>query len=246
MTEKLVSVIVPALNEDATLGEVIDRVLKVPLNLEILVVDDGSTDNTPAILKQFEGQIVVLTNPKPTGKGNAIRKALEVATGEVVVIQDADLEYQPEELPLVVQPILDRRADVVLGSRFMHGLPKGMALPNRMINRLLPIAVRMLFGLRITDEATCYKAIRTESARKMNLECQRFEFCPEVIAKACRLQRRILEVPISYVPRNKLAGKKIRWTDAPAAFLTLWRYRKWIASEDLATNGHAQQSPKPL
>lgn len=224
-TRPQVTVIVPALNEEDTIGEVVERVLALPLRIELIVVDDGSTDGTPRELCRYSDHVRILRNERPTGKGNAIRKALPYATGEVVIIQDADLEYAPEEIPLLARPILEGRANVVYGTRFAHGLPKGMALPNKLVNLLLPLTVRVLYRQRITDEATCYKAFRTDLLKRMNLECRRFEFCPEVTAKSLRLKERILEIPISYVPRSKEAGKKIRWTDAPDAFWTLLKHR---------------------
>ncbi|MBL8047932.1 MAG: glycosyltransferase family 2 protein [Chthonomonas sp.] len=222
-----VSIIVPALNEAATIGEVITRLLALPLSTQIVVVNDGSRDKTGDILAEFADRITVITNPEPGGKGMAIRTALKVATGEVVVIQDADLEYDPAQIPSLIEPILAGTVNVVYGSRFMHGLHPGMALPNKLVNLMLRGAVRLLFGTRITDEATCYKALRRELLQSMDLQCHRFEFCPEVTAKALRLGETIREVPITYEPRNLKAGKKIRWTDAPEAFATLWKYRKW-------------------
>lgn len=220
-----VSILVPALNEQDTLPELLERLFAVPLRTEIIVIDDGSTDRTPDILLQHTDRVLALRNDRPTGKGMAIRRGLEHATGKVVVIQDADLEYFPEELPTLVRPILDGKADVVYGTRFSRGMPAGMALPNKLVNVLLAWSVRLLFWRRITDEATCYKAFRRDVLERMNLECRRFEFCPEVTAKAIRLGRRIHEVPIRYVPRSKEAGKKIRWTDAPEAFWTLLKHR---------------------
>jgi glycosyltransferase involved in cell wall biosynthesis len=220
-----VTVLVPALNEQDTIAEVIDRLLALPLTSEIIVIDDGSTDRTPQILGGYGDRIRVLTNVQRGGKGNAIRQALPFATGETVVVQDADLEYAPEELPRLIQPILDGKANVVYGTRFSKGMPKGMALPNKVVNVLLAWSVRLLFGKKITDEATCYKAFRTSTLRRMNLTCQRFEFCPEVTAKSLRMKEAIMEVPITYVPRSKAAGKKIRWTDAPEAFWTLLKHR---------------------
>lgn len=222
-----VSIIVPALNEEQTIQAVLDRLLALPLSMEILVVNDGSDDKTGEILSGFGDKIRVLTNAKRGGKGNAIRQALVIATGRIVVIQDADLEYVPEELPALLEPILSGRTRVAYGSRFMKGAIKGMALPNRIVNVLLVWAVAILYGRKVTDEATCYKALDRGLLMKMNLQCERFEFCPEVTAKAFRLGEKIEEVPISYVPRNKLAGKKIRWTDAPEAFWTLLKYRWW-------------------
>jgi len=220
-----VTVIVPALNEEDTIGEVVERLLGLPLRTQIIVVDDGSTDGTSEVLERFRDRIVVLRNPRPAGKGSAIRSALPHAAGRAVIIQDADLEYAPEEIPKLVDPILQGQADVVYGTRFHRGLPPGMALPNKIVNLLLAWAVRLLFWRRITDEATCYKAFRRDLLLSMNLSCRRFEFCPEVTAKALVLGHRILEIPIRYEPRSKEHGKKIRWTDAPAAFWTLLRFR---------------------
>ena len=220
-----VTVLVPALNEEATIAEVVDRVLALPLRIQLIVVDDGSTDRTGEILCQYADRITILRNERPTGKGSAIRKALPFAQGQATIIQDADLEYSPEQIPDVVGPILENQANVVYGTRFLHGMPRGMALPNKIVNRLLAGSVRLLFGAKITDEATCYKAFRTDLLKGFNLECTRFEFCPEVTAKALRRRERILEVPIRYEPRSKDAGKKIRWTDAPDAFWTLFKYR---------------------
>lgn len=222
-----VTILVPALNEQDTIAEVVRRLQALPLDAQILVIDDGSTDRTPEILQGLDSCVEVIRNEKSGGKGSAIRQGLLVARGRITVIQDADLEYSPEELPILVDPILKGEADVVFGTRFSNGLPREMALPNRVVNVLLVWAVRLLFSRRVSDEATCYKAVRTDLLRSMNLVCRRFEFCPEVTAKTLRLRLRLVEVPISYAPRSKAAGKKIRWTDAPVAFWTLFRYRFW-------------------
>lgn len=222
-----VTVLVPALNEQDTIGEVVDRLLALPITKQIIVVDDGSDDRTPEILASYGDKIQVLTNPARGGKGAAIKKALPFATGKVVIVQDADLEYAPEQIPALIDPILRNEANVVFGTRFSHGLPKGMALPNKLVNILLAWTVRLLYFRKLTDEATCYKALKTEVLKDMRLDCTRFEFCPEVTAKSIRMGERILEIPISYVPRSKAAGKKIRWTDAPDAFWTLIKYRFW-------------------
>jgi len=220
-----VTILVPALNEEETIAEVLDRVLALPLSVQVIVVDDGSNDRTPEILRSYADRVLVLTNPARSGKGNAIRKALPFAEGVATIVQDADLEYAPEQIPDLINPILEGKSNVVYGTRFGTGLPKGMALPNKVVNVLLAWAVRLLYFRRLTDEATCYKAFRTDLLRQMNLECKRFEFCPEVTAKSIRLGEKILEVPIDYVPRSKAAGKKIRWTDAPDAFWTLLKHR---------------------
>lgn len=220
-----VSILVPAKNEEATIAAVVERLLALPLRKQIVVVDDASTDRTVKVLEPYFDKITFVSNPDPGGKGKAIRAGLKYATGEVVVIQDADLEYLPEELPLVVCPIIEGNASVVYGSRFTRGMNKEMALPNKVVNVLLAWMTRILYGQKITDEATCYKAFRRDLLEKMHLECQRFEFCPEVTAKASRLGETIKEVPVSYHPRNVAEGKKIRWTDGVEAFWTLFRHR---------------------
>jgi len=225
-----VSVLVPALNEQDTLREVIERLLALPISAEVIVIDDGSTDATPQILSEFAGKIKVITNTHKSGKGKSIRNGLLIAEGEYIVIQDADLEYLPEQIAELLVPLQAGKSQVVYGTRFSAGFPSGMALPNKIINKLLAWMTRLLYGQKITDEATCYKALSLTLIQQMELECTGFEFCPEVTAKASRLGQTILEVPISYVPRNKLAGKKIRWTDAPIAIWTLAKYRFWKPS----------------
>jgi len=233
MEQPDLTILIPALNEEATIREVLERCLAVPLSKQIVVINDGSTDSTAEILKAFGEKIEVVTNPKPSGKGNAIRKALNLIKGKTVIVQDADLEYSPEQIPTLIQPILDGSAAVVFGTRFANGFPSSMAFPNTLVNFLLAVSVRLLFGKKISDEATCYKALRSDVLQAMNLECQRFEFCPEVTAKTFRLGLSIIEVPIDYVARNKKEGKKIRWYDAPEAFWTLLRYRFWKPTQQL-------------
>lgn len=190
-----------------------------------MVVNAGSTDRTGELLQGYRDRIDLVEFSVQTGKGAAIRAALPHARGRATIIQDADLEYAPEQIPELVRPILEGRAAVVYGNRFSRGFPPGMAWPNRLVNRLLAWAVRLLYFRALADEATCYKAFRTDVLQAMNLRCERFEFCPEVTAKAIRLGHDIFESPIEYRPRTKEAGKKIRWTDAPDAFWTLLRHR---------------------
>lgn len=227
MEKQALTVIVPVLNEEATIREVVDRLLALPLTTQVIVVNDGSSDATPDILSEYGSKILVLTNPRPGGKGAAIVKAVPYIQGKVVAIQDADLEYAPEELVKLADPILNGETKVVFGNRFWQGFPSGMALPNKIVNILLAWAVRILFKKHLSDEATCYKLFDSDLFKQMELECKRFEFCPEVTAKSIRLGADIKELPISYVPRSKADGKKIRWTDAPDAFLTLFKYRTW-------------------
>jgi glycosyltransferase involved in cell wall biosynthesis len=223
------SVLIPVHNEESTIEEVVRQVRAVDLGdaeLELVIVDDASTDSTPARLDSLadHGCVTVLTHPVNRGKGAAIRTALEAATGDYVIIQDADLEYDPGDYPRLLEPILAGRADVVYGSRF-KGRVKNMAFVNLMANKLLAWAATILFFKRITDEATCYKLFSTDVLRSFDLQCERFEFCPEVTAKTVRGHWRLVEVPISYEGRTVQAGKKIRARDGLEAIWTLLRYR---------------------
>ncbi len=223
----LVTVIVPVYNERKTVETLLDRLFEAPFEKQIVVVDDGSTDGTISVLLQRPG-ITLVQHPKNIGKGMAIRSGIAHATGEVCIIQDADLEYSPEEIPSVVKPIFDGQVDVVYGNRFWNGLPKDMAWPNKLVNRLLAAMVRVLFRVPLQDEATCYKAFRSSVLKSVPLDCHRFEFCPEVTAKLLRLNIRITEVPLQkYHPRTHAEHKKIRWTDGVEAIWTLIRYRFW-------------------
>jgi len=230
MTERepptaLVSVVIPVYNEVDTIDELLARLRAAPFEKEIIIVDDCSTDGTGGILKGAQG-IVLLRHERNMGKGAAIRTGIRYATGDIIIIQDADLEYDPNEIPLVVDPIRRGEADIVYGNRFARGLPRGMPFPNKIANLLLAWTVRVLFGRKLHDEATCYKAFRSDLLKSMDLRCRRFEFCPEVTAKALRGGREIHEVEIrNYRPRVKLEGKKIRWTDGLEAIFTLFRYR---------------------
>ena len=223
------TVIVPAYNEAATIEPLLDAVAAAPCIKQIVVVDDGSTDGTAAAIERWMlrcgGDVELIRHRVNRGKGAAIRTGLDRARGEVVLIQDADLEYDPGDYPTLIGPILSGRAEVVFGSRYLR---PGNPLPwtaNRLCVHLLNGIVRVLYRRRITDEATCYKALRVELLRRMDLRCERFEFCPEVTAKACLLGVRIVEVPVRYSPRSRLDGKKIRWWDGVEAIATLVRWR---------------------
>jgi glycosyltransferase involved in cell wall biosynthesis len=218
-------VLVPVHNERETIQEALRRVKAAPGEKEIIVVDDASTDGTLALL-EADPDIRLLRHAQNQGKGAAIRTALAQVTGDVVIIQDADLEYDPQDYPRVVDPIRRGEARVVYGSRFLSGRP-AMRWPNYLCNRLLVLAANLLYGARITDEATCYKAFDATLLRDLPLDCRRFEFCPEVTAKVRRRGVRIHEVPIRYTARTFDAGKKIRAWDAVEAFWTLLRYRFW-------------------
>ena len=220
------SVIIPCFNEAEYVTRVLDAVRRVPLDKEIIVVDDASTDETRQRIEEYRRQAELVTCYKPVneGKGAAIRSGLALASGDIVVIQDADLEYDPAQLPEVIAPIVRGEADVVYGSRFLGSIG-GMRPANRLANRLLTATANLLYRAGITDEATCYKAFRAELIRALPLRCRRFEFCPEVTAKVRRRGIRIHEVPIHYEGRTAAGGKKIRWTDGLSALWTLVRYR---------------------
>jgi glycosyltransferase involved in cell wall biosynthesis len=223
------TVIIPAYNERDTIQAALARVRllaedpRLAAPLEIIVVDDASTDGTAELLEQ-EPDVVLLRHTRNQGKGTAIRTALARVTGDVVAIQDADLEYDPNDLPKLVEPIARGEARVVYGSRFLAGRP-AMALPNYICNRLLALTANALYGSRLTDEATCYKVFDAALIRSLPLTCQRFEFCPEVTARVRRQGERILELPISYHPRSYDSGKKIRWWDGVEAMWTLVKFR---------------------
>lgn len=222
-----ISIIIPVFNEFRTFGAVMDRVRRAALpegcSKEIIVVDDGSTDGTSLRINE-EGDIVSYRLASNSGKGAAIRKGIELASGEVILIQDGDLEYDPADYSRLVEPIVNGFGDVVYGSRFL-GNPHGMAMRNRIANWILTAAANVLYSARITDEATAYKAFRTDVLREIPLQCMRFEFCPEVTAKLRRMGHRIHEVPISYNARGIAEGKKIRARDGFEALWTLIKYR---------------------
>lgn len=224
------SVLMPVYNEIHTVEQTLRRVLNVPLRLEVVIVDDASNDGTTALLRDcIEGsdpRVRVIYQERNGGKGSAIRAGLPVVSGAYVVIQDGDLEYDPQDFVRLVEAARSRGASVVYGSRFALGAPK-MRLPNLLVNRLLAAMVRLLYGCPISDEATCYKLFDRQVIQSLPLVCQRFEFCPEVTAKALRRGYSITEVPIGYAARGMSEGKKIRWTDGVEAIWTLLRYRFW-------------------
>lgn len=229
----LLSVLIPAFQEERSIAEVLRRVRAVDteslgFDKEIIVCDDGSADGTAALIEQAaadDARIRLVRHPENRGKGAAIRTALEHARGDYCLIQDADLEYEVSDYPAILEP-LRAGADVVYGSRFLTSRhPEGMRLPNLVANRVLTLTTNLLFGLSITDEATCFKAFRTDLLRSLGLVCTGFEFCPEVTAKLGNRRIRIVEVPISYSARDVAAGKKVRWTDGFEAMWVLIKHR---------------------
>ena len=220
------SVIVPVYNERETVREILERVRAVGVEKEIIVVDDGSTDGTRDILREEEGRgdVRVIYHPQNRGKGAAIRTGLEHATGDVVLIQDADLEYDPRDYPRLLQPILEGRAEVVYGSRF-RGRCESMLFWHALGNKLLTLATNLIYGAALSDMETCYKAFKAEVIKSIPLRARRFEFEPEVTAKVLKRGYRIHEVPISYSGRKHHEGKKITWRDGFTALWTLIKYR---------------------
>jgi glycosyltransferase involved in cell wall biosynthesis len=226
----LVSIIIPVYNESTSLAEVLDRVLKADLppgcDREVIVVDDGSTDGTTELLEGVARDPFVSVHDSVVnlGKGAAVRVGIAKSRGDIVLAQDGDLEYDPSDYVALLTPLVEGHADVVYGTRF-HTRPQGMAWKNWFANRILTLSANVLFGAGITDEATGYKAFRSDVLRAVKLRCLRFEFCPEITSKLRRIGYRIHEVPIRYNARGVESGKKIRWRDGVQAIWTMLRYR---------------------
>ncbi len=222
------SVIIPCYNEVETLETVIKAVRQSPVqNIEIVVIDDYSTDGTRELLQSSLSNSVdqVLFHNRNQGKGAALRTGFSAATGEIIIVQDADLEYDPQEFPLVIDPILEGKADVVYGSRFMGGKPHRVVYYWHMLgNRFLTMLSNMMTNINLTDMETCYKAFRREVIQSVKIEENRFGFEPEITAKIAKLQCRIYEVGISYYGRTYAEGKKIGWRDGVRAIFCIFKY----------------------
>jgi len=221
------SVIIPCYNERGTIREIVAAVKAVNLADEIIIVDDGSTDGTRELLQEWpqDPQVRILFHAYNQGKGAAVRTGFAAAKGDIMMIQDADLEYDPRDYPTLLKPILEGRAKVVYGSRFLGGPRKTMFFWNMVANRSLTLLTNILYNTILSDMETCYKVFSAEVVRGMKLRSRRFEFEPEITAKVLKRGYRIYEVPISYNGREWHEGKKIKWTDAPIAAWTLIRYR---------------------
>jgi Glycosyltransferases involved in cell wall biogenesis len=226
----LLSVIMPCYNEAATLREIIAQIDAVDIEKEIIAVDDNSSDETFSILQEYAEQrpetFRVVRHPRNRGKGAAVRSGLTHARGEIVIIQDADLEYDPQDYYALVKPIVDGRIDVVYGSRFM-GRHTGMYFWNAIGNKGLTFLTNFLYNCWISDMETCYKVMRTDIMRSLNLESNDFRLEPEITAKVLRKGHRILEVPVSYLGRTYAEGKKMKPSQGFYAILALLKYRLW-------------------
>jgi glycosyltransferase involved in cell wall biosynthesis len=221
-----VSVVIPVYNEVNTAEALLRRVREVPLKLEVIVVDDGSTDGTRTLLKRLEkdGLIDVLVfHERNKGKGAALQTGFERATGHVTVVQDADLEYDPFEFPLLLHPILSGKADAVYGSRFLGGPHRVLLFWHSVGNSLLTLLSNMLTDLNLTDMETCYKMVRTDLLQSLPLSADRFGIEPELTARLAQAHARIYELPISYHGRSYSEGKKINWKDGVAALWYIFR-----------------------
>ena len=223
----VLSVLIPVYNERNTIRHILDEVHAVPVRKQVICVDDCSRDGTREMLDELlaEGRIDLLIKHEVNkGKGAAIRTAMQASTGNVVIVQDADLEYDPQDWPKLLEPIVDGRADAVFGSRFLSGTHRVLYYWHSVGNKLLTLVSNMFTNLNLTDMETCYKAIRGEVARDLMLTSDRFGFEPEVTARLAQRKARIYEVPISYSGRTYAEGKKIGWKDGVAAFWHIVRY----------------------
>jgi glycosyltransferase involved in cell wall biosynthesis len=221
-----VSVVMPVYNEERSVAASIERVRRVPLDIELICIDDGSTDGTRAVLERLRdrGAIdMLLLQPHNQGKGAAVRRGIQAATGDVVVIQDADLEYDPRDLPALLDPILDDQADAVFGSRFLSAPHRVLYFWHSVGNGLLTLISNMFTDLNLTDMETCYKMARRDLMQSLPLKTNRFGIEPELTARLAQSRARIYEVPISYHGRTYAEGKKINWKDGVAAFWHIFR-----------------------
>ncbi len=223
-----ISIVIPVYNEEKTVQEMIAKVRQIPFGKEIIVVDDGSTDKTAEILHSLqEGSLILLRHEQNKGKGAALRTGFSRASGEIIIIQDADLEYNPEDYPALLRPILEGKADVVYGSRFLGGPHRVLFFWHYAGNRFLTLLSNILSNLNLSDMETGYKVFKKEVLNQIKLKSNRFGFEPEFTIKIAKKKMRVYEVPISYYGRDYSEGKKITWKDGLAAIYALFRFWIW-------------------
>ena len=224
------SVIMPAYNEEKTIREIVEKVINISIQKEIIIIDDKSTDSTLSIINelkvQYNEQIIVLTHTKNRGKGAAIRTGIKEITGDIVIIQDADLEYDPNDYQKLIEPIIQKEEKVIYGSRFLNKSNNKHSYYSFYLGgRLVSLITNILYFQRLTDEPTCYKVFDADFLKSFPLQCEGFEFCPEITAKVAKKGIKIKELPIKYYPRKVDEGKKIKWYDGVEAIWTLVKYR---------------------
>jgi glycosyltransferase involved in cell wall biosynthesis len=223
----LVSVLIPVYNEVDTVAEIVERVRMTPYSTEIICVDDASTDGTRDVLARLLREKAIdqaIYQERNRGKGAAVRRAIEASHGDIVIVQDADLEYSPADWPTLFEPLIQGRADAVFGSRFLGGTHRVLYYWHSVGNGLLTTLSNMFSNLNLTDMECCYKAVRGELARSLTLKSERFGFEPEITARLAHANARIFEVPVAYSGRTYLEGKKITWRDGMAALFHILRY----------------------
>ena len=230
----MISVVIPVYNEVNTIKEIIRRVQAVDLEKEIIIVDDASNDGSKDILNELKDEkgITVFFNQSNQGKGAALRTAFQHVKGEIVIIQDADLEYDPQEYNKLIKPIIEGKADAVYGSRFLGGPHRVLFFWHYVGNRVFSLLSNMLTNLNLTDMETCYKVFKTSLLKQFTIESNRFGVEPEITAKLAKLKCRIYEVDISYSGRDYTEGKKINWKDGIAALYWILKYNLWSKSID--------------
>jgi dolichol-phosphate mannosyltransferase len=221
------SIIIPCYNEQKTLGQLVERVRAVNVDKQIIIINDASTDGSAEILAKYsdEQNFTIIHHKKNKGKGSAIRSGIMHVSGDIVIIQDADLEYDPNDYLRLIEPIINNETTVVYGSRMLNSENQKSYTRFYLGGKLVTWFTNLLYRQQLTDEPTCYKVFETGLLKSIDLKCKRFEFCPEVTAKVAKMGIKIKELPISYYPRKIEEGKKIRWYDGLEAIWILLKYR---------------------